>query len=413
MSYCIEELNEKYGVKLEDGFITVPYIYDEIRYSGAENLVILERNGLYGLANAITGEVVLNCHYNEVRTCYEQPLIVTYKDSKYGLVSKEGEIIADSFYDEFLGWYFEDEIFKLDGKFGILDAKGNEILHKRYDSIETFGSSLEAFIIRDFEKNTVFSMKRDYMDGVATYTKSDEYMLLERVNVNSTTSTGSPEEKAFTEDVHNATEDEFDYAWDSIKEDSKYEFPKETMALNFTENALYFSDDGREESLSKDYMYIAKSSNGYYGVIDYELKPQIPLIYDELDFLYGGYFYESHFKIKKDGFWGVCNNRGDFIQPCEFTGISHPYTFVMRETIFENEPPFEIEQHFLIVERFGNKGVVYFAGSNNFVIPCQYDSIDIRKDKATGDILFFVTKFGKHAVINEQGIFIEPFNFLV
>ncbi|PID82703.1 MAG: hypothetical protein CSB15_01920, partial [Clostridiales bacterium] len=63
-------------------------------------------------------------------------ILIVRKDGKYGLINMSGEEIVKPIYDYLSSWTTASIKFKKDGKYGIMDFKGNIVLEPTYDKLE-------------------------------------------------------------------------------------------------------------------------------------------------------------------------------------------------------------------------------------------------------------------------------------
>ena len=116
--------------------------YEEVtflRFIQERDLLKIRKDGLYGLADSASGDIVVEPQYEDLESA-GRPDDHVLKGEKEGLahlLDLSGEIIAELDFDEY-GRFNEGVCpVKKDGRWGLIDSQGEVLLEPRYDKIET------------------------------------------------------------------------------------------------------------------------------------------------------------------------------------------------------------------------------------------------------------------------------------
>lgn len=131
-----------WGLADSDGkFLTDP-VYDEIGYFNGSYAVITQ-NGKRGIIDE-RGKVVVEPEWDDI-TLYKSSASVC-KNNRWGVITDidSGELAVKPSYDYIMGFGdYGYACFERNGKFGIMDKEGNEIVPARYDNILSTSRSLD------------------------------------------------------------------------------------------------------------------------------------------------------------------------------------------------------------------------------------------------------------------------------
>ena len=131
-----------WGLADSDGkFLTDP-VYDEIGYFTGSYAVVTQ-NGKRGIIND-RGKVVVKPEWDDI-TLYKSSASVC-KDNRWGVITDidSGEPAVKPSYDYIMGFGdYGYACFERNGKFGIMDKEGNEIVPARYDGTLSTSRSLD------------------------------------------------------------------------------------------------------------------------------------------------------------------------------------------------------------------------------------------------------------------------------
>lgn len=162
--------NNKWGVMNKNGEVILNPIYDTIVYpimnSFDFNKYIVKQDGLFGIIED-SGELIAKPQYNKISNWIEDGPSGHYvvKNSKFGLISKEGLQILPLIYENI--YYISDSIIiaELNQKIGIIDIGNEETLPFKYKDFKIDYMSAEN--PPNFS-NTIF-LFRDEKDQIHIY----------------------------------------------------------------------------------------------------------------------------------------------------------------------------------------------------------------------------------------------------
>ncbi len=187
----------KYGLVDFDGKVLVNAEYDNI-YSlqGIENSIIIEKDGKKGLINCATGQIIIDAIYADIMAVsesYENGYIVKNAENKFGIIlpdkkevleekyddikkvagnnyyvvvengtleiiNKSGKVILNSGFDSVEKIQVDKFIITLNGLYGVIDNKGNNVIPAEYQDLK-FATS-KTLIAKKNEKYGIISENR-------------------------------------------------------------------------------------------------------------------------------------------------------------------------------------------------------------------------------------------------------------
>lgn len=148
-TYFLLEKDEKYGITNSKEEVVIEPQYDEIIIPNPNREVFICKNGKESkVINAKNEEIFQK--YNNIQPIkleniiseteqYEKNVLKYEKDGKYGLIDMVGEEIVKPKYDEIssLGYKQGQILIKEKEKYGIIDSQGNTIIKPIFDSIQS------------------------------------------------------------------------------------------------------------------------------------------------------------------------------------------------------------------------------------------------------------------------------------
>ena len=148
-TYFLLEKDEKYGITNSKEGVVIEPQYDEIIIPNPNREVFICKNGKESkVINAKNEEIFQK--YNNIQPIkleniiseteqYEKNVLKYEKDGKYGLIDMAGEEIVKPKYDEIssLGYKQGQILIKEKEKYGIIDSQGNTIIKPIFDSIQS------------------------------------------------------------------------------------------------------------------------------------------------------------------------------------------------------------------------------------------------------------------------------------
>ena len=267
-TYFLLEKDEKYGITNSKEGVVIEPQYDEIIIPNPNREVFICKNGKESkVINAKNEEIFQK--YNNIQAIkleniiseteqYEKNVLKYEKDGKYGLIDMAGEEIVKPKYDEIssLGYKQGQILIKEKEKYGIIDSQGNTIIKPIFDSIQS----------------------DQY------YTDQDKY-----------------EKSGYI--VYETTEDGYRYGY--------YDYEGSKILDNdYNEIVRIAKVSGTDD------IYLIASENGQAGVFVNNNKI--------IDTKYQSIIYNDdtkNFVVEITGKYGVINNRGVEILPVEYSSI--------------------------------------------------------------------------------------------
>lgn len=300
--YFIAFKNGQAGL-LENKKVILNYEYEDIQYYSMNDIWIIQRNGKQGAIKRKDGTTILNTEYdsilfggiylnavkedenfvfdlngNQVRTNIKSMVqtenpnyyIAVDENDIYTIKDANGNTLIDKDYSyiEYLpGNYF---IVAKDGKNGIIDISGQEVVEPKYTSIFRFNDT--NLLQAEIANNKTIELYNMKMQKVAS--------------------------------MENATIKQYEK---SITNPNKY------ILLASEKDFAYYDENGNQilaKDIFKNNSLFAKNVNGKWGFIDKEENLKVPADYDMVtDFNAYGFA-----GIRKDGKWGVMNKEGTIVQ---------------------------------------------------------------------------------------------------
>lgn len=151
------------------GYTNVSGTYENIR-SIVYGLIVVGKNDDYGVIDANNGEEILSIKYNDVEFIQNVKEFFVHGEDTVGLVDKTGKtIIKPTEYDDIsiLDELEQLYLVKKDGKYGVLNRKGEVVIHVDYDRIGL--KKIEDFKMEDmrnsyllFDKCIVVELDSEY-----------------------------------------------------------------------------------------------------------------------------------------------------------------------------------------------------------------------------------------------------------
>lgn len=320
--YILAKKNNKYGLYDNYGNVKIPFEHDSVHrtdyYNGCTRVSIV-KNGQMGIINA-DNKILIPCEYKNIEPIWKtkyffvirnndttyidetnQPLLPKdYKNQyyvgnsnfyasyqgKFGVIDDKGNIVVPFEYDNFKdvvnnlsGWSNEYYLVKKNNKVGLFDNKNKiEILQPKFDAIESIAHGY-IWVEKD-------GLGQIYKDGIPIFTEYYKKNYL-----------GSTDEVILT-NTSNKTEK---FIW----QDFQLVKAKEGVKLISFENGNIIVENNKW---------------GYTHNQNYNNDSDIPVVYDTLSELKQQMF-RRFLLAKKDGKFGVLDLTNNVIVPFDFTQI--------------------------------------------------------------------------------------------
>ena len=415
------KLNERHGFADSIGNILVHAQYDH-RVFESNHYIIMKNEDKFALYDKTNGKEIFPCKYDNISIIGDREGLSTYFllmiNNYWGIADSKGKIILPLEYDninvlgdilqvrkegenflynnrgeklpvkkyEIVEWFNPYKV-RMNGKWGVIDSTGNEIIPCQYDNVM-------------WQRNI----------GAIIAVKDGKYGLF--------TSKG----EEITPCVYDPIEQ---YYSDSYK-------PKQTLIVSQNGKRGLINIELRKEVIPCEYYSIRMFNSNMYGVsissqysinglIDDKGKVVLPC---ECEEIYQAYGHPNIVNIKKHGKYGLydLNNSewfipigkyqgrlGDGINPfilkkdgkfgfVDSTGRKEltEFKYDNISTIYNRNIRSTTNNHFLETW-IKDLGVGVISRQGEEIIPCEYDEID------NYDSLFFVRKDNKWGAINHKG----------
>lgn len=289
-------------------------------------------NGKWGVIDQ-TGKIVIEPAYEEIITIpsYKTDLFICVYDIDYTNETYKTKVLDSKNKEKFTGYdlvevienrdsnnilWYEEEVLKVkkDGKYGLIDYSGKEILPTEYDSIEALEGVKNSIVITKEEKlglcnnkgdiiiepqyKEIKSVGDDYRNGYVVVNSDNKYGLID-----------------FTKQV--------------ILEE-KYEEVKTVVGTN-----LYVvKEEGKLKIINKDLETLVENKfddvkqingenlvfvkNKKYGIMNIAGQIRTKAEYDNIE-----YIFDNYYIAKKSDKYGIINIENENILPFEYEKISY------------------------------------------------------------------------------------------
>ena len=325
--------NEKYGLISYENKKILDFEYDSIiAIEGVKNVFKIEKEGKYGIANS-KGTILVEPKYEDVKILGKDDKsgFIIKDKGLYGVIDYSSKEILETKYEEIYNINYKEKYYiKEDGIKKVINKEGKEILRNGFDEI-----------LQLSEEGIIY--KKNNKVGLKTYegeTKiKPEYEDLLQVKEN--TIIAKKDGKYGVIDLEGNKKIDFKYVnlqyeskpdiliadnenFESDIINSNYEVKLQGMIIDInieegylkiikdSEKKYYtfkFEERTEKEILKNNTLFVSKK-NDKYGFSDKEGKIVVEEKYEEVteqnQYGYAG--------IKKDGKWGVVNNKGEIIQ---------------------------------------------------------------------------------------------------
>ena len=319
-------------------------------------------------------EVLYN-HDTNNQLWYESNVLKVQKDGKYGLINIEGKELLACTKDQINVIEGTDSVFvtTLNGKQGVVDSLGKEIIENKYSEITSLTNQYEnGFIVKNEENKY----------GVIRYDKTV------------------------------ALEEQYD-AVANVYGNKMYVVREGDIWKVVNEEGESFIENRFNEIKSIDSENILIKKDGKYGVINTQAEEMIPVNYDDLTYAFSNYYI-----AKKDGKYGIISIDNEEKLPFEYTYISYQKEadFIQAET--ENMESELLDRNFAVKA----KGMVTEINQDKNYIRVRQDDDEYHyynfklEEKKNTEILatntiFLSKKDGKYGYVNEKGIVVVDYQY--
>ena len=377
-------------------------------------------NNKWGVINS-NGDVVIEAKYDEMiiipdktKDIFIYNSNVNYKDETYEtkVINAKGEELFSNYHnveplDNYTSvddvWYEKNSLkYEKNGKYGLIDYSGNEILPPEYTNIYTLKGLERSIIVdkdgklglyNDVSKDMILepvylsitALGENYNDGYIVKNEENKFGIV------------GPDKKVILDISYDAV--------GKVHGDSIYVVKKEGKNSLVDKNGNVIFDLKKDETISEIAdKNIIMMKDKKYGIVNDEKKEIVKIKYDELSHGYGNYY------IAKSGDkYGVIDVNGDIKIKFKYTGITYEPDAAI----------FECENKDLSTDLYNNfceyklKGTVSEINSEKSYMRIRVDdeykyynlNFEERtnKDVLTGNTLFLVKEDGKYGFVNKDG----------
>lgn len=106
----------------------IPLKYDDICYNKNNNITFFKEKNVWGVLNFITGEIISNPQFNNIKQDLHGDVFAVKKSKKWALLNVQAKITTSFIYDNIRSSPCESlYYFFINGKWGIINRSGNEL----------------------------------------------------------------------------------------------------------------------------------------------------------------------------------------------------------------------------------------------------------------------------------------------
>lgn len=293
----------KVGLCDNKGSIIIQPQQKEIKGIGEDyrnGYIFLTQEGTYGIMD-FTKQILLEAKYQDIKPVTGNSLYVVKLNDTYQIIDKQGQAVeTKSSFDDITEITKEVIIFTKNGKQGIMNANGEQIIKAQYESITSlFG---DYYIAKKAGKYGIITKDQTILPFEytrITYRKEADIIETEKQAEENTRILNNQFEEKLSGIVTELNVDK-GYIRMRIGEEYKY--------YNFK-----FEEKISQEVLTNNTLFLSKK-DGKYGYTDKEGNVVIDYIYEDgLEQNQYGYV-----AVKKDGKWGALDKNGKEVAPNQY-----------------------------------------------------------------------------------------------
>lgn len=385
--------NGKYGMIDLNGIEIIPFVYDDLYIDKS-----IVNNKYVANKSSLVKPVY------KVETSNPKAL-VAYKDSLYGLVSMNGDILFETKYDKviFNSVFYVSKYNKNDFSeiYGIYFPETGKILPVEYDRISYIDKDF-IFLSKDGKFGVIdkmFNIKLPFKFERIEYLSSSEKMIF-KVVLEGKYGLYSYEGKELFPPIYDDIR-----AYDSYGHKGKYLLKVGDVIGLFDLNIqkMIIPIEYNFISSADDFLTVVFKEN-LYGIYDLSGKLILPVSFDEV-YLFSEKF-GSHYLVKKNNYEGIINAKGEFLLEPVYKEIQKQYNeYMLKPNGFIN-----LEKAHYVIKNKENKQGIYQDNIGQVTIPVIYDNI--LQKVFTGKINYFVAvSNGKYGIIDENNNTIVSFKY--
>lgn len=382
-------------------------------------------NGKFGVINN-DGETVIEPSYDEMISIpnSSKPIFIctydvddvngTYKTKAINEKNEEiltgyDTIEAIDNYDSKQNIWYEDNVLRVskDGKYGIINFNGEEVLACEYDEITALKGVTSNFIVKKDDKVGLVNEKGQTIidteyKNILTLEEGykNEYIIVGTDNKYGLISTSGT---VLIEPIYESVKYLGSSNLFAVKQNKTWKL------MNTEENKIIIDDEYDDIVEAKSENIIIKE-NGKYGVVSKDNKEKIKPQYEDLKYAFSIYYI-----AKKDGKYGVINLENEEIIKFEYTNMVYVEKggFIQADktdtetVIFDNNLGQNITG--IVSELNTEKGYIKVYTNNEY----KYYNFKLEEknssDILTSNTLFLSKKDGKYGYVDKTGTVIVDY----
>lgn len=265
--YCIFN-GEHYGFMTEGGKELTPYVYDAA-YPFHEGLACVSYKQKYGFID-LNGEETIPFIYDDAAP-FMEGLAYFVLDNRYGFMDRKGNPVFYLECDSVSSFQDGMAYFSIDGKYGYIDKSGNIVIKPVYDDAEYFQNGI-AIVVKKGKYGVINKEGKEIIAPLYDYIDMNYNFIIAKTN-NQYCCFDNTGKKYLAE------------SYDEILVDKEGRFCiKKNGQYGFANSDGIIAASPQYEKVSlipgKDLAIV--KSNGLYGVIDFQGKIKVPLIYQTI-----------------------------------------------------------------------------------------------------------------------------------
>ena len=329
--------------KIDGGYKLINFAGEELSNStvysnvysmpGVENNIIVEANGVKGLVNGSTNQIVLQCSYTDIQSLlpndYSKGYIVTNTNNKKGVIDANSKIIFECKYDDIGRFTGNDRYYvKENGTWKIVDNQGNTVLENanvvNIDSDHLIINNNGQYGLMDITNQELIAPSYQLIEpafaGIYIAKKDDKYGLIDVsnnpvVDFKYSLMTYRKEASFIEADKENLLTDVIDSSGkvalsDVIISDLNIDsgYIRARVGDDYKYYNLKFEEKSLQELVPTKTLYLVKK-DGKYGYENKEGKLVVDCIYDDAteQNMYG------YCAVKQNGLWGSLKADGTVV----------------------------------------------------------------------------------------------------
>lgn len=380
------------------------------------NYFTLYTNGNWGVINS-SGNTIIEPAYGEMIVIPNKtkPVFIctyevnyvdgTYKtkainDKNENLFTQYENVSAIQNYDENNNLWFEENVLKVqkDGKFGLINLDGTQILPCEYDSITTLKGIKNSLIIKTngkvgiantdgtvivpVEYTDITALTNNYQNGYIVKNQDNLFGVIK--------SDGKVGLECKYEDIKHITENNMYIA----KIDGNWKV--------LAEDGSVYLDGKVAEAISMNNGNIVIKENDKFGIINIQTDAKVPAGYEELSYLF-----DDKYIAKKDGKYGVINTNNDILIEMKYSNIKHNKETDYIKAVKEDNTIDYITRDLTVKLTAGDETVLDGFISVTINGELKYYNYKLEektnKDVYQTNTLFVSKKDGKYGFVNKEG----------